>query len=140
MCGIAGIISHHPSQVSIERLRAGVACLKHRGPQGEGTWINTANQVALGHQRLSIIDLSASAAQPMPFASRYTIVHNGEIYNYLELQQELQQLGYTFRTASDTEVILAAYDAWNVSCLSRMNGMFAFAIWDEQQKKIIRSA
>lgn len=110
--------------------------LAHRGPDGEGCWINQDTTVGLGHRRLSIIDLSNAAAQPMPYLDRYHIVHNGEIYNYIELRTELQKAGYSFRSQSDTEVILAAYDRWKEECVDHFDGMFAFAIWDEQEKKL----
>ena len=134
MCGIAGSISQDPANVSSERMHAAIQCLRHRGPQGHGYWQNNTGEVALAHSRLSIIDLSDAAAQPLHYAGRYTIVHNGEIYNYIELKKLLEQKGYVFQTASDTEVIIAAYDAWKESCLQYFDGMFAFAIWDEKEK------
>jgi len=108
--------------------------LQHRGPDGEGHWRNAAQQVALGHRRLSVIDLSSAAAQPMHYLQRYTIVHNGEIYNYLELRSTLERHGYRFQSVSDTEVICAAYDFWKEECLQMFDGMFAFAIWDEKEQ------
>lgn len=109
----------------------------HRGPDGEGQWINPSEQVGLGHRRLSIIDLSDAGKQPMHFAeNRYTITFNGEIYNYIELKDILQKKGYTFHTQSDTEVILALYDFKKEKCLDDLDGMFAFAIWDEKEKKL----
>ncbi len=134
MCGIAGILSRDPELVSEERIRKAASCLKHRGPGGEAVWFNSGKTVALGHRRLSIIDLSAAAAQPMNYANRYTIVHNGEIYNYLELREELKARGYEFTTRSDTEVIAASYAAWGKDCLNRFDGMFAFALWDEREQ------
>lgn len=110
--------------------------IAHRGPDGEGVWSNKKNTVHLGHRRLSIIDLSSRAAQPMSFANRYQIVHNGEIYNYIEIRTFLQNKGYQFSTQSDTEVILAAYDFWKEKCLQQFDGMFAFAIWDEKEEKL----
>ncbi len=120
--------------------------LTHRGPEGEGFWQNTDGTVRLGHRRLSIIDRSEAAAQPMHFApsssqpkdggSHYTIIHNGEIFNYVEVREELEKEGYIFRTQSDTEVILAAYDFWNDECIEHFDGMFAFAIWDEKEKEL----
>lgn len=110
--------------------------IAHRGPDGEGFWSNKKNTVHLGHRRLSIIDLSSRAAQPMSFANRYQIVHNGEIYNYIEIRTFLQNKGYQFSTQSDTEVILAAYDFWKEKCLQQFDGMFAFAIWDEKEEKL----
>ncbi len=119
--------------------------LAHRGPDGEGQWINDLGTVALGHRRLSIIDLSDAGAQPMQrslFSSlegeekRYTITYNGEIYNYIELKDELYSNGYRFHSKSDTEVILAAYDFWEDECLEKLDGMFAFAIWDAKKRKL----
>ena len=110
--------------------------LKHRGPDGEGYWCNAAQQVAFGHRRLSVVDLSNAAAQPLHYLQRYTIVHNGEIYNYLELRSTLERHGYRFQSASDTEVICAAYDFWKYECLQQFDGMFAFAIWDEREQML----
>lgn len=108
--------------------------LSHRGPDGEAQWANGNGNVLLGHRRLAIIDTSAAAAQPMHYLGRYTIVHNGEIYNYIELRHTLQQKGYEFHSYSDTEVILAAYDMWKEQCLQQFDGIFAFAIWDEKEE------
>src|SRR5450631_1608500 len=110
--------------------------IAHRGPDGEGSWISGTGLIGLGHRRLSIIDLSAAAAQPMHYRDRYSIVHNGEIYNYLELRSLLQSKGYLFNSRSDTEAILAAYDHYGSDCLQYFDGMFAFAIWDEKEKKL----
>lgn len=110
--------------------------LAHRGPDGEGQWSNNKNTVHLGHRRLAIIDLSNNAAQPMGFAGRYQIVHNGEIYNHPEIRSFLQNKGYRFTSQSDTEVILAAYDYWKEKCLQQFDGMFTFAIWDEKEEKL----
>lgn len=155
MCGIAGIISINPHHVSTDRLKAMTDSIAHRGPDGEGFWFNETNSVGFGHRRLAIIDLSETGKQPMhhPFMTteartdnslhrgpreraRYSITCNGEIYNYLELKEELKQKGYTFFTQSDTEVILAAYDYWKEECLQQFDGMFAFAIWDEQEQTL----
>lgn len=110
--------------------------LAHRGPDGEAFWINAGGNAGFGHRRLAIIDLSAAAAQPMHYQDRYAIVYNGEIYNYIELREILRQKGYAFRTQSDTEVILAAYDCYREQCLVHFDGMFAFAIWDEQEQTL----
>jgi asparagine synthase (glutamine-hydrolysing) len=136
MCGIAGIISSNQDLVTTQRLRAMTQSLAHRGPDGEGHYINPAGSAGLGHRRLSIIDLSEAAAQPMHYADRYVIVHNGEIYNYKELRKSLQQKGYAFRTQSDTEVITAAYDCYGKDCLQQFDGMYAFAIWDEKEQEL----
>ena len=110
--------------------------LMHRGPDGEGVWLNESGTVALGHRRLSILDLSEAASQPMHYRNRYTIIHNGEIYNYIELKENLIKKGYSFRTSSDTEIITAAYDCYKEECLQLFDGMFAFAIWDEQEQQL----
>jgi asparagine synthase (glutamine-hydrolysing) len=136
MCGIAGILSPDPVNISGERLKKMTDAIAHRGPDGEGAWISESGLEALGHRRLSIIDLSAAAAQPMHYLGRYTIVHNGEIYNYREMRSLLQTKGYYFVSRSDTEVILAAYDHYGPDCLQYFDGMFAFAIWDEKQKEL----
>jgi asparagine synthase (glutamine-hydrolysing) len=136
MCGIAGIISSHSTQASANKLKQMTGALAHRGPDGESCWLNADASVAFGHCRLSIIDLSNAAAQPMHYQQRYSIVHNGEIYNYIELRDELKQKGYSFSTRSDTEIILAAYDCWKQDCLQRFDGMFAFAIWDAQENTL----
>jgi asparagine synthase (glutamine-hydrolysing) len=143
MCGIAGIINPQPLKGGEEkhsllryRLQQMTNSIKHRGPDGEGFWINPSGIAGLGHRRLSIIDLSDAAAQPMNYLNRYTIIHNGEIYNYIELREELQKNGYSFRTSSDTEVIAAAYDHYSDECVEHFDGMFAFAIWDDQELEL----
>ncbi|HEY0677344.1 MAG TPA: asparagine synthase (glutamine-hydrolyzing) [Chitinophagaceae bacterium] len=136
MCGIAGIISLNPGLVSRQQLQKMTDALAHRGPEGEGFWFNAANTAGFGHRRLSIIDLSPAAAQPMHYHNRYTIVYNGELYNYPELKEELKSKGFQFYTQSDTEVILAAFACWDKECLQYFDGMFAFAIWDDQLKKL----
>ncbi len=134
MCGIAGIISLDPSFVSKERIQKMTDVLVHRGPDAEGHWIN--DTVALGNRRLAIIDLSDAGKQPMECIDRYVIVHNGEIYNYIELKEELQRKGYSFFSKTDTEVIVAAYDHWKEECVDHFDGMFAFAIWDKKEKEL----
>ncbi len=136
MCGIAGIIQVNPSSFHREQLAKMTAALAHRGPDAEHHWQNQSGNVLLGHRRLSIIDLTEAAAQPMHYLDRYTIIHNGEIYNYQELKEELRKKGYVFRSQSDTEVIVAAYDQWKEECVEQLDGMFAFAIWDEKEKKL----
>ena len=110
--------------------------LAHRGPDGEAHWTNTNGTVLFGHRRLAIIDLTPTGVQPMHYLQRYTIVHNGEIYNYKELKATLIQKGYTFQSSSDTEVILAAYDHYKSACVDHFDGMFAFAIWDEKENTL----
>ena len=107
--------------------------ISHRGPDGEGHWLNTNGNIGFGHRRLSIIDLSENGKQPMHYADgRYTITFNGEIYNYIELKNDLKLKGYQFVSDSDTEVILALYDLKKETCLQDLDGMFSFAIWDEK--------
>lgn len=136
MCGIAGIIQANPSTYSIDHLKKMTDALSHRGPDGEGLWKDDSGSVLLGHRRLSIIDLSEAGQQPMHYLSRYSIIHNGEIYNYVELKEELKKEGYVFRSQTDTEVIVAAYDHWGDDCLQHFDGMFAFAIWDSAKKEL----
>lgn len=136
MCGIAGIISKDPNYIQPGMLHSMCTILSHRGPDGQGTWQNEAHTVGFAHTRLSIIDLSQAASQPMHYLGRYTIVYNGEIYNYIEIRKDLKTAGYQFRTQSDTEVIMAAYDFYGADCVCYFDGMFAFAIWDEQEEKL----
>ncbi|WBY15868.1 amidotransferase 1, exosortase A system-associated [Erythrobacteraceae bacterium WH01K] len=135
MCGIAGLFHvGTPKPVDPARVRQMTDTLAHRGPDGSGIW--TARGVGLGHRRLSIIDLEGSP-QPMHSADgRATIVFNGEIYNFAELRRELAGLGAVFRTDGDTEVILAAWQKWGPACLSRLNGMFAFALYDHGDRTL----
>jgi len=135
MCGIVGVVQGNPHSLNEAVLKKMTDIIAHRGPDGAGHWISQDNKIGFGHRRLSIIDLTEDGKQPMHYAhSRYTITFNGEIYNYLEIKQELQKKGYSFASASDTEVILALYDAEKENCLSFLDGMFAFAIWDNQEK------
>ncbi|MGV3697951.1 asparagine synthase (glutamine-hydrolyzing) [Flavobacterium sp.] len=132
MCGITGIIGPKATKSNILQM---LDCQKHRGPDFTDYYVEEA-KVALGHNRLSIIDLSSNANQP--FASddgNLVLVFNGEIYNYIELRKELQPK-YQFRTQSDTEVLLNAYIEWGRKCLDRFNGMFAFAIWDKRERSL----
>ena len=128
MCGILGWIGTGATREAFE---ARLDQLRHRGPDGSGLWQDRPRDVLLGHRRLSIIDLSPTGAQPMVDASgRWVIVFNGEIYNFVELRAELEAEGVAFRGRSDTEVLLGAYQRWGEGCLARLNGMFAFAIYD----------
>ena len=129
MCGISGITS--PDRELIERMNR---TMTHRGPDAEGYYLN--DYLALGHRRLSIIDLSAGGAQPRT-QDHLALTFNGEIYNYLELRSELQKLGHRFHSESDTEVLLAAYLEWGTQCFSRFIGMWALALWDDRQKTLL---
>ena len=108
--------------------------IQHRGPEGDGFWIDEGAVIGLGHRRLSIIDLSDAGAQPMHYRNRFTITYNGELYNYIELQATLEKKGHSFKSHCDTEVILAAYAEYGQECLQYFDGMFAFAIWDKQEQ------
>src|SRR5919197_118281 len=114
MCGIAGIISNN--QKNLLSINQMVDIIKHRGPDGWDSYV--WNNVALGHRRLSIIDLSECGRQPMHYLDKYAIIHNGEVYNYIELRKELCAAGYSFKSHTDTEVILAAYEHWGTNCLN----------------------
>src|SRR5215470_1584872 len=108
MCGIAGIIQFG-AQYTTADLKRMTDALSHRGPDGEGHWAAPSGNILLGHRRLAILDLSEAAAQPFHYLDRYVIIHNGEVYNYLELKDELRKKGYGFRSQTDTEVIAAAF-------------------------------
>lgn len=136
MCGIAGIISRDISRINDFKLKRMGESLAHRGPDGQAAWISHDGIAGLCHRRLIIIDTSAEAGQPMHYEGGYTIVHNGEIYNYIELREELSRKGYRFKTSSDTEVMLAAYAQYKERCIEHFDGMFAFAIWDATEKKL----
>lgn len=136
MCGIAGIWYKSRDHVLEPVIKKMTDSIKHRGPDGEGMWVDKEMNLALGHRRLSIIDLSDNAAQPMRYLDRYVITFNGEIYNYVELQSTLSGLGYKFNSSSDTEVILAAFDKWGKDCLNHFDGMFAFCIYDRSSKEL----
>ncbi len=135
MCGIAGFAGR--SAIDAVQLRAMTDALRHRGPDDSGAWQSPDKAVALAHRRLSIIDLSSGGHQPMHDAEgRVHIVFNGEIYNYLELRQELMAKGHAFRSASDTEVILEAYKEWGDEFPRRLAGMFALALYDEESRRL----
>jgi asparagine synthase (glutamine-hydrolysing) len=136
MCGIFGFVTKSSRSVgfSENELSQGLNAILHRGPDGMGTWLSPNGQVGLGHVRLSIIDVEGGA-QPMHSGNRrYTIIFNGEIYNYIELQEALGK--DKFRTNSDTEVILRAYQRWGADCVNHLRGMFAIAIWDSIEQKL----
>jgi asparagine synthase (glutamine-hydrolysing) len=139
MCGIVAVVTPG-APIPTEILCAMRDRLEHRGPDGSGIWISETGRgsVGLGHRRLAIIDLSDAGIQPMFSADEsLVIVYNGEIYNFVELRAELEQLGHAFRTRTDTEVLLAAYEQWGRECLPKLNGMFAFAIWDTRAQRLL---
>jgi glycosyltransferase involved in cell wall biosynthesis len=139
MCGIAGIYAYHyaansPCRTELIRVRD---YMMMRGPDSSGTWFSQDGRVGLGHRRLSIIDLSDNATQPMASADgRYVVTFNGVIYNYKELRQRLEMQGWTFRTASDTEVLLLLFAQKGADMVSDLRGMFAFAIWDRERRSL----
>jgi asparagine synthase (glutamine-hydrolysing) len=136
MCGIAGVLELNGDAVSPAILRRMTDAIAHRGPDGEGHWIE--GPIGFGHRRLAIIDLSPGGHQPMISADhRYVISYNGEIYNFRELRAELQAAGYWFRSHSDTEVLLHALAHWGTDVLVRLNGMFALALWDRKERKLL---
>ncbi len=134
MCGIAGFFGREARARAIWMTRL----LAHRGPDDEGMWASTRSPIALGNRRLKILDLSPLGHQPMRSRDGHrTLTFNGEIYNYLEIKQELACRGYEFRSQSDTEVLLASLDEWGVNALSRLRGMFAFAMWDDLERSLL---
>jgi len=136
MCGIAGIINFDGAPVSPVILKAMTDAIAHRGPDGEGQWIEA--NIGLGHRRLAIIDLSPAGHQPMmTMDNRYVLSYNGEIYNFKELRIELEAFGYRFRSQTDTEVVMAAIAQWGEKALLRFNGMFALALWDRKEKSLL---
>lgn len=136
MCGITGKIYFNEKLVSQSDIETMNQKILHRGPDDGGIYISPDQKVGLGHRRLSIIDLSPLGHQPMNYLGRYWIVFNGEIYNFQEKREMLEKDGYVFKSHSDTEVILALYDKFGKNCLEHLRGMFAFAIYDEQEKTI----
>lgn len=133
MCGICGIVNFNGNAAGESSVRNMMSVMKHRGPDDEGVF--TEGNTALGFVRLSILDLSRAGHQPMESdGGRFVIVFNGEIFNYIELREELAGKGYQFRTGTDTEVLLAAYSEWGVECLDRLNGMWAFVIYDRNTR------
>ena len=137
MCGITGILSFDSKEIKSEVIHSMNNQQIHRGPDGEGIWINDTSNVGLGHRRLSILDLSERGAQPMHLANnRFSITFNGEIYNYVELKKELLDSGVSFSTETDTEVLLVLYTKYGADCLQKLDGMFAFSIWDDVKKEL----
>jgi len=135
MCGIAGVLNLDNAPVSSDLLKGMTDAIAHRGPDGEGQWVN--GPVGLGHRRLSILDLSSAGHQPMLSPDeRYVLSYNGEIYNHLDIRKILEAKGYQFSSQCDTEVVLYAYAEWGVEAFDRFNGMFALAIWDNKEKTL----
>lgn len=136
MCGIAGIITTDKNEINQKRLKRMTDIIANRGPDGDGHWISNEGKVGFGHRRLSIIDLSDAGKQPMHYMNRYSITFNGEIYNYIELKDMCLKQGYQFATQTDTEVMMALYDWKKENCLQYFDGMFAFALYDEKERKV----
>jgi asparagine synthase (glutamine-hydrolysing) len=134
MCGICGIFDLRGNPINRETLARMNSVMRHRGPDGEGELVD--REVGLGHRRLSIIDLGGGAQPIGNEDGNIQIVFNGEIYNFIELREELKKAGHLFRTQSDTEVIVHAYEEWGGDCVKRFNGMFAFAIWDRRKREL----
>lgn len=135
MCGIAGIVDLRGRPVAATQLKRMADSIRHRGPDDEGVWVD--HSVGLASRRLAIIDLSPAASQPMANEDgSVLIVHNGEVYNFLELSPLLRARGHRFQSRSDTEVVLHAYEEWGPECVHRLNGMFAFAIWDAREQEL----
>ena len=136
MCGIAGIINLDGSPASLVGLKKMTDAIAHRGPDGEGQWVE--GNVGIGHRRLAIIDISQAGHQPMITSDqRFVLSYNGEIYNYLEIRIELEAAGYNFRTQTDSEVVLNALSYWGVDALLKLNGMFALAFWDRIERRLL---
>lgn len=135
MCGIAGVFNLNGEPVSPVILRRMTDAIAHRGPDGEGQWIE--GSIGLAHRRLAIIDLSPAGHQPMISADqRYVLSYNGEVYNFQELRVELEARGYQFHSKTDSEVVINAWIEWGADCVTRFNGMFAFAIWDKRERSL----
>lgn len=137
MCGIAGIWRFN-SALNKDELRDFTDSIQHRGPDGAGYELFEKDNIGLGHRRLSILDLSEAGKQPMyGLDQRYCITYNGEVYNFIEIRKELELEGFVFKTATDTEVILAAFYKWGDNCFKKFNGMWAIAIWDAVEKSLL---
>jgi asparagine synthase (glutamine-hydrolysing) len=135
MCGIAGILNLDGEPISPVVLRGMSEALRHRGPNGEGHYSD--GPLGLAHRRLAVLDPTPAASQPMASSDgRYVLDYNGEVYNFEELRAELQSLGFSFRSSGDTEVVLKAFAAWGEAALERFNGMFAFAVWDRERRRL----
>lgn len=136
MCGIAGIYSKKKTEISFSLIKSMTDAIAHRGPDGEGHFHD--RNIAFGHRRLAILDLSDCGRQPMSSDDgTITITFNGEIYNFKELRNELQKAGHSFKSGTDTEVIIKGYQQWGLDVIPKLNGMFAFAIWDSVKKELI---
>lgn len=138
MCGIAGIYNKK-NTIDQSVFDEMVDIIKHRGPDGRGTVFECDNHLAIGHRRLAIIEPNETGAQPFCYDDRYIVTYNGEIYNYIELREELDMAGYVFKTKTDTEVLVASYSRWGEECVKRFNGMWSFAIYDREKETLFCS-
>src|SRR2546429_402824 len=134
MCGICGIFDFRGQAVEPSLVERMTTTIRHRGPDGAGFYVH--RQIGLGHRRLSIIDI-AGGSQPITNEDESLhLIFNGEIYNFIELREDLVKRGHVFRTRSDTEVIVHAYETWGLECVTHFNGIFAFALWDNNRKRL----
>src|SRR5438128_12080248 len=135
MCGIAGIIATDGGAPAREALHRMADAMRHRGPDADGYWYDES--AGLAHRRLAIIDLSEAGRQPLSNEDGSVwVTFNGEVYNFQQLRRELEALGHRFRTRTDTEAIVHAYEQWGTGCVRRLRGMFAFAIWDTGRRRL----
>lgn len=140
MCGIVGLIRFDGKKITENELKKFTKSLHHRGPDGSDIFLNEDRSVGFGHTRTVTFDISHNGIQPMSYLDgRFHITFNGEILNFLEIRKELKSLGYKFKTDTDTEVLLAAYINWGEECQLKFNGDWAFAIWDNYNKKLFIS-
>ncbi len=140
MCGIAGIFGMTDESLLMNQIKIMKDTLRHRGPDGEGLWVVPEKLLGFGHQRLSIIDLTENASQPLVSCDgRFVIIHNGEIYNYRELRKNCEEAGSVFKSSSDTEVIIESYRHWNTEAFKMFTGMWALAIYDNKEERLILS-
>ena len=136
MCGLVGYLNASSEPASERLVQKMASAIVHRGPDAEGSFVS--NNLALGHRRLSIIDLSEAGTQPMTTSDgSFTIAYNGEVYNFKNIKEELKHAGYKFRSNTDTEVVLNAFSHWGENCFAKFNGMFACAIYDENRRELI---
>ncbi|BAO55400.1 asparagine synthase (glutamine-hydrolyzing) [Nonlabens marinus] len=137
MCGVSGIWNRRGPHLNKQQIELFTDSIAHRGPDGSGYYFNEVKGVALGHRRLSILDESNAGKQPMSIDNNLWITYNGEIFNFIELRKELEQLGFRFKSETDTEVFLTAYKAWGLDCFSKFNGMWAAGIYDQSKQELL---
>jgi len=137
MCGIFALINPRDCPVDLPACRLGTEMMEHRGPDAYGEWISESQDTFLGHRRLSIIDLSAASSQPMVGDSGQVLIYNGEIFNFRSIRRDLESYGCKFRSCGDTEVLLRALETWGTECLTKLEGMFAFVLWDPGRDEVL---